>query len=136
MVDQFHLPSSVLFNYKDIDREHQNLIDILNRIYGAFGEDNEIRSLDVKAKVAELENAMAVHFGHEEQEMLDTGFPGLAAHRTHHAAALAKVVAIVTSVQSRQTVKRAVVTALFEPLLEELFRQDVKFKRFLDERNP
>ena len=66
-----------------LDREHQGLIALINRLADpeALAEEGPKVWLDA---IAELVLYAETHFRHEEERMGQIGFPGLEAHRTGH----------------------------------------------------
>jgi hypothetical protein len=42
MNERFDIPSAALIHYKEIDREHQALVDVLNSLTRAFGKNDRL----------------------------------------------------------------------------------------------
>ena len=66
----------------EIDRDHQQLIDLLNAAFDEFAVSDHIEDLESVIK-ALLDHA-ARNFVREEQLMLETSYPGLAEHKKEH----------------------------------------------------
>lgn len=66
-----------------LDRDHQRLIDLLNRLYAVLRRD-DARD-EVGAVIAELADYAIRHCAAEEALMERAGYAGLAAHRQSHA---------------------------------------------------
>lgn len=65
-----------------IDKEHRELIDAVNKLLDACGEGKGRDS--IKQTIDFLNNYVDRHFLHEEQLQQQSGYPGLAAHKTFH----------------------------------------------------
>lgn len=127
----FGLPKSALFHFKDIDREHQQLVDMLNTMVADFGSSDRIEGPRLAARIVELRDLMATHFATEEGEMAAAGFEGLAVHRTHHREVFDKVNAMHTEIVSMPTAGKEPVFDLFNHVLVDLLKDDLPFKDFL-----
>ena len=72
-----------------IDREHQQVADLLNELHDAW-LDGAPRS-DLSGRLKSLAEAVTVHFEAEEKIMAERGYPGLPIHRSEHAFLLTHV---------------------------------------------
>lgn len=127
----FNLPKSALFHFKDIDREHQQLVDMLNTMIADFGGSDCIEGTRLAAHIVELRDQMAMHFAHEEQEMAAAGFGGLVVHSGHHIEVINTLSAMHTEILSMPTVGKEPVFDLFNHVLVDLLKDDLPFKDFL-----
>jgi hemerythrin len=80
-----------------IDREHRELMELVNRLVEALfdpaAEDDEtphVRKRQIADAVDALGRATAAHFASEESIMLGLGYPALAEHRDQHASLIAQ----------------------------------------------
>lgn len=78
-----------------IDREHRELIDLINRLVELLfdhtaddGESPQVRKAQVAAAVDALGKAAASHFASEDSIMRAVAYPAVAEHRDQHAALL------------------------------------------------
>lgn len=62
-----------------LDDEHRQLIDQINRLYEAIRDKQEETALNDSLKM--LEYYTLTHFQHEENLMMEYGFPGLEEHK-------------------------------------------------------
>lgn len=72
-----------------LDAQHKNLIEILNRLHDAMsrGQGKEI----LKSTLESLVSYTKAHFATEEMLMKQSGYPDLEAHKREHQALTAKV---------------------------------------------
>ncbi len=67
---------------QQIDREHMQLVDILNRLYESVCADDATKTLDVI--LVELLGYTRTHFANEEQLLRVHGYPALPEHMEEH----------------------------------------------------
>ena len=65
-----------------IDKEHRELIEAVNKLLDACHRGEGRASMDTTIKF--LNNYVNQHFSHEEQLQRESGYPGIASHRTFH----------------------------------------------------
>lgn len=65
-----------------IDKEHQELIQAVNKLLEACNERKGRSSMDETIKF--LNNYVQQHFSHEELLQEQSGYPGITAHRAFH----------------------------------------------------
>lgn len=65
-----------------MDREHQGLIAIMNKLHERHVSGASIS--EVEAALNELGAATTAHFANEERHMESIGYPGLVSHRLIH----------------------------------------------------
>jgi hemerythrin len=112
-----------------IDREHQELVEIIDQLKAAAsGGDQKARlsnALDrFRAHVLD-------HFPNEEREMEAKGYPGLAKHRLAHAALTESVCDLVAKDNDGQTVLYSEVDQLGQTLYRHILLDDKPFAAFL-----
>lgn len=127
----FNLPQSGFFHFKNIDREHQQLVDILNTMAADFGGRDRVDGIRFVASIMEMRDRMAAHFTNEEREMAAAGFGGLAVHSKHHAATIAKLNEMHAETSSLATVGKEPMFDLFNHVLADVLKHDLPFKDFL-----
>ena len=134
MNERFDIPTAALIHYKEIDLEHQALVEILNSLTHAFGENNQLNGALFYEQAIQFLHAFEHHSANEEKEMADLAFPGLAIHRKHHANSIDKVQQIANEALQRPFVIKSSFFELFDRLIDELLRDDILFREFLDGR--
>jgi hemerythrin-like metal-binding protein len=89
--------SSKELGHAVIDREHRELMELVNRLVEALfdpsAEDDatpHVRKQQIADAVDALGRATAEHFASEEAIMMSVGFPMLPEHRVQHASLLAQ----------------------------------------------
>jgi hemerythrin-like metal-binding protein len=68
---------------EEIDREHEQVANLLNELYAAW-LDGAPRT-ELSKRLQSLIDAVAGHFENEEKIMADGGYPGLGGHQAEHA---------------------------------------------------
>ena len=109
MSKDYAVPSSLSIPYKNIDTEHEGLIELLNAISRTLRLKQSDKNHSVKQLLAELREALTIHFRHEEQEMAFLKFPNLAQHKIHHehcAARLNEIIHDATTGQKKPLIGR------------------------------
>ncbi|TNE58486.1 MAG: hemerythrin-like metal-binding protein [Alphaproteobacteria bacterium] len=73
-----------------IDHEHRELIDLINRALTAMATDapSPQREEAVREHLGEIHAQTSAHFALEEQEMVQSNYPGFADHKADHEALL------------------------------------------------
>ena len=73
----------------DVDREHEQLIELINRLYNKFEEDSsETTVLEV---LKEIHRDMSAHFSNEEKFMRERGYDQYVDHKSEHALLLDEI---------------------------------------------
>ncbi len=67
---------------EDIDREHEQVVNLLNDLHAAW-LDGATRA-ELKTRLQSLIDATARHFENEERIMAEGGYPGLGLHQSEH----------------------------------------------------
>ncbi len=127
----FILPRSALFGFKNIDHEHQELVDIVNGAIEDFRRLERHEAAHFVAWISKLRERMVHHFAHEEREMRDTGFDGVAAHITHHTQLIVRLNHMLAHISHTASVDLEAIFELFAQVLDDILRADLPFKDFL-----
>ena len=128
---RFLLPDSALFHFKSIDREHQELFDILNAAAAEFGNGAALPATRFGTHILRLREGLSLHFIREEAEMLATGYGGTSSHAAHHRGVLARLDSYHAEIAARATVEAEATFELLDRLLDDVLRADLAFKDFL-----
>lgn len=113
----------------DIDREHQELIVIIDQLKAAAsGGDQKAR---LSHALDQFRSHVIDHFPAEEREMEAKGYPGLAKHHAAHAFLTDQVVELVRKDNDGQTVLFAEVDQLAQALYRHILLDDKPFAGWL-----
>ena len=116
----------------DIDREHQELIGIIDQLKAAAS------SGDQKARLShaldQFRGHVMDHFPAEEAEMDAKGYPNLAKHRLAHGQLTDQVVELVQKDNNGDTVLFSEVDHLAQALYRHILLDDKPFAAFLGTR--
>ena len=66
----------------DIDREHRDLITLINELHAELGETSS--AAEIVARLRTIYQHIADHFAHEEQLMRDSRYMSYAEHKEDH----------------------------------------------------
>jgi len=112
-------------NVDQMDKEHQRLIDIINKMYGAMrsgrGKDAIGSILD------ELVEYTKTHFMHEERLMRESGFSGLDEQRRAHEALINQVIEIQTKFNAGTALSQEVLSFLKNWLVNHIQGMDKRY---------
>lgn len=114
----------------DIDRQHQKLVDMMNRLNDAMlqGKGNDVLGAILKEMIAYAHT----HFAYEERLMQQASFPGLADHRTIHQLFLAKAQDLKTDFESGKIGMSAkTMNFLSQWLTDHIMGEDKKYAAVL-----
>lgn len=113
----------------DIDRDHQELVEIIDQLKAAAsGGDQKAR---LSNALDQFRGHVQNHFPMEEAEMEVKGYPGLAKHRLAHAALADQVVELVQKDNNGETVLFSEVEHLAQALYRHILLDDKPFALFL-----
>ncbi|OHC65199.1 MAG: hypothetical protein A3H93_01085 [Rhodocyclales bacterium RIFCSPLOWO2_02_FULL_63_24] len=136
MDDRPRFDAKYLVGIQQVDREHQQLFEIVARVYDNLGANDPTPEAVTRALVAELLDYTATHFSSEEHLMAAAGYPELEAHRGQHQHLLA---------QARDMEMRAAIGDrhmpvelshfLYRWLVEHIEASDRKFGEFVAARS-
>ena len=114
----------------EMDRQHQKLIDLTNRVYEAMlrGKGNDVLGQVVRELVAYTRS----HFAAEEALMTQWGYPSLAEHRGKHEDLVAQVGKLATELEEKKLgMSVHVVQFLRNWLVEHIQGTDRGYSSFL-----
>ena len=112
-----------------IDREHQELVEIVDQLKAAAaGGDQKAR---LSHALDTFRDHVLSHFPSEEREMEAKGYPGLPKHRQAHAVLTTLVVELVEKDNSGTTVLYSEVDQLAQALYRHILLDDKPFAVFL-----
>ena len=120
-------------NDKEIDRQHQRLVAMLNELHDSMmrGDGNRIMG----NLLENLIKYTKTHFVMEEKLMLTSGYPGFSAHKAEHDALAAQVVKLFAEWKSgRVALSVTVLTFLKDWLQGHIVGSDTKLAAHLNSR--
>jgi hemerythrin len=79
-------------NVREIDDQHETLIDLINRLHTAMAQRSKREVLD--QLMAALVEHTQTHFDYEEQLMLEHRYPGYTRHKHEHDRLIQRILAL------------------------------------------
>ncbi len=121
---------SLLIGVEEVDRQHQHLVQVLNRLHHAMQMGG--KSPDVVCVMQDLVSYTKYHFETEERLMAAAGFPELASHRLKHQAMVAKVGEFSEEVMAgKSTVTMRLMPFLKDWLAKHILETDNRFGEYM-----
>lgn len=122
---------NLLVGIQEIDRQHEHLVQSLNKAYDEFREGKEIEL----SFLQELIDYAAHHFSCEELWMKKTGYPKLESHREEHAHFAGRVAEFKKELVGNGRVSVELLWFLCNWVTHHIGETDVEFGRFVDVHN-
>lgn len=141
LTDDFNIDSSFLIvwddtlkvNVEEIDKQHKNLINILNELYNSAQNNSDRATL--KPIFESLVNYTVEHFASEEGFMERGGYPDLEEHKKEHIRLTEKVLEFKTEFdKGSQTISFELLDFLRKWLTFHILGTDKKYTRHLNSR--
>lgn len=126
----FILPSAAAIAYGTIDRDHLEIISLLNGLRDAAAAHVDRQAL--AARCADFQSRVSSHFDAEEREMVTTAFPHLTDHRLLHNEIRQRLVVTFEPLHSGATVGVKEIEALFDAFIDDVMHGDLEFKTHLE----
>ncbi len=117
---------------KDIDTQHRELFDIVNRLYDL--EDEQSIKEKLRTILYEFSDYMKTHFKDEEEYMLSIGYPLLKEHKQIHEDIIKSLTTIITTPAKLPIIKSKMRVVAKRVLIEHILNEDMKIKMFLLEK--
>lgn len=99
MDDRLIFDARYLVGIEQVDREHQKLFQLADKIYDCLAVDAIVPMSEIRAAIAELIDSTKTHFANEELLMGSTDYPDLEEHRELHAYLISRIEDFETSVE-------------------------------------
>lgn len=117
----------------EIDAQHKNLFEALNRLAESFraGESERL----VKESLDSLMGYTLDHFRTEEKYMREWDYPGLAEHMDEHARLVGEAQALMAKSTAGKSVTVEVAIFLADLLEHHIYDFDMRMVRFMKERD-
>ena len=97
MEDRLIFDARYQIDVPQIDREHQKLFQLADKIYDSLAADVIVPMQDIRTALGELIDSTRIHFANEEALMAATGYPGLQDHKRLHAELIGTISALATN---------------------------------------
>jgi len=94
MEDRLIFDARYQLDVPQIDREHQKLFGLADKIYDSLAVDVIVPMQEISRALGELVESTREHFTNEELLMSATGYPGLAQHKALHEQLIATIIAL------------------------------------------
>ena len=91
MQDRLSFDSRYFVGIEQVDREHQKLFELADRIYDSLAADVIMPMNQVKSAISDLIDCTKIHFASEESLMAANGYPDLEQHRELHAYLISRI---------------------------------------------
>lgn len=135
MNDRPQFESRFCVGIEQVDREHQQLVDIAGRVYDGLARQDAAAFDAARAGIAELLDYTATHFASEEALMESNGYPGLEAHRVLHRHLLSQARDMEMRAEfGEQYVPVELSQFLYNWLVNHILSEDMKFGEFMSSR--
>jgi len=97
MEDRLIFDARYQLEVPQIDREHQKLFELADKIYDSLAVDVIVPMQEIRQALGELVESTRVHFANEEALMATTGYPGLQEHKVLHAQLITNITELGTN---------------------------------------
>jgi hemerythrin len=120
-------------NIKEIDRQHQHLLQLINKIYEAVVAESEKSTLS--RLLNELSDYSTYHFKTEEEMFSVHGYPGAEIHKQQHNYLSLQLLKLITDFEYDQLViSFDVLIFLNDWYVNHILVSDKKFSHFFNAR--
>jgi len=117
----------------EIDRDHQGIVDIINRLDGLLDHGNTAEIGEILCTLTEY---VIVHFGREEQLMLRTRYPRYDAHMLCHCQFFANLTRFTYAFETNaRGLSRDIQEYLADWLIEHEASEDKHFVTYLNDHD-
>ena len=117
----------------EIDKQHQNLIGMINQLIDAQGVS--VRSELISDTLTNMTNYAMYHFRAEEDLMREHDYPQYDAHRQEHLGFVRKTAEMGTDViDAKKTVPVALLSYLKNWLISHILESDMAYKGFFKDK--
>lgn len=114
----------------EVDHEHRELIDLINRVHAGIGEGKDRDRL--ATGLGEIYAQIAAHFALEEKIMRGAGYENLVSHKQDHESLLDQLADIIDAVELGNTLDQDDLSSRLNRWFTEHFRtHDAKLHRQL-----
>ena len=127
------LPQSFLLESETLDKDHQQLADILNEIVKSIDDG---KASECKRLVADFVMAAKAHFAKEEAFLVKIGYPNVKKHQDHHRSLNNKMehmLEFAEMAKENSLAQESLRKELLFFLMDDVITTDLDFKKFLQD---
>ena len=129
------LTPAFLLEYEALDRDHQRLADLVNRVVKAIDDDEADKCADL---VIDLVSSVKSHFAREEALLVKIGYPNVEKHQDHHRSLTTKMdhmIEFAKMAGENQMARDSLRKELVFVLMDDIITTDMDFKNFIAEKS-
>jgi hemerythrin len=127
------LTESFLLESDILDKDHQQLADILNEIVRAIDDGS---AGECKQLVPKFVQAAKAHFAKEEAFLVKIGYPNVTKHKEHHSGLNDKMDHMLEfgrMAEENELARESLRKELLFFLMDDVITSDLEFKQFLEQ---
>ena len=131
-MDKLSWSDSLAIGIEEIDRHHQELIDIRNKLVDCCKLDNAPHSETFHNILADLFEYSRTHFCAEEALMQSIDYPDLASHQDEHHQFIEHIVDLSIATRKDPRVHDKALDVLTDWLVTHLLQTDLRIRNHID----
>ncbi len=132
MTNELQLTNRYLIGIKQIDTQHQVLVDLLNKLHKAIltkGSEEEVKDI-----INQFVDYTVYHFKEEEILMMNNGYPKLQSHIKIHEKIVANVSKVLKDFENSRFLRFKFFTLAMDVLMNHIEIEDNKFAKYMEEK--
>ena len=119
---------TLLVGIPEVDKHHQQLVQVLNEAYDAFREEVEVSA----AVIDEIMASSARDFAFEEELMAKVSYPNIAKHKNEHLIFCRRVEELQSNLKQNKKISIELIWFLCNWVSHHIRETDAEFGRFMD----
>jgi len=132
-MDKIIWNESLSVGVAEIDRQHKQLVGILNQLLGMEGV--KVDSETISDTLTRMTDYADYHFNSEERLMQEYAYPDYATHRLEHVAFMRKTAELSMGTMAyRKSIPTDMLEYLKTWLIEHIMVSDMKYKEFFQQK--
>lgn len=134
----YQFTKDCLIGIPQIDKEHEYLFELVNKVYEALSSSEEDHLLIAKNILVKLHNYAKTHFVHEEEYMESIHDPELAMQKKEHTAFIEKINTLTDTADMNEQVLQEILSFLTRWLYRHILSSDMMIGKsvFATKANP
>jgi hemerythrin len=132
VTNELQLTNRYLIGIKQIDTQHQVLVDLLNKLHKAIltkGSEEEVKDI-----INQFVDYTVYHFKEEEILMMNNGYPKLQSHIKIHEKIVANVSKVLKDFENSRFLRFKFFTLAMDVLMNHIEIEDNKFAKYMEEK--
>jgi hemerythrin len=132
VTNELKLTDRYLIGIKQIDTQHQVLVDLLNKLHKAIltkGSEEEVKDI-----INQFVDYTVYHFKEEEILMMNNGYPKLQSHIKIHEKIVANVSKVLKDFENSRFLRFKFFTLAMDVLMNHIEIEDNKFAKYMEEK--